>query len=1244
MQWPGTLRSLMQRKEKKGHVHTNNCWVGMLFYRTEPLSGISGPDAFDYIGSHYVLFSFISSDERGHEMPSYCPCVFISAILSLSFIFVALLTFLPLMEPRPVQDTVRVAIPDLEFATTDRIHYTRRLYGKERMAAINSGLGKGYGQLISMGDLRFKQILSREELSTHVRAAWIRLRFQAPWFAYRCKTLNGFEPNSFYFEYKKSSKADVAEAWADESIFWRTESLSHQEWELEMKKIRWEPGSGHVAVEMHIAKGKEPNQWFFMYTFPHQTADARGACGALDTFLKNLQEELEGRAESYHNLPWGEEISRLTPTAALMVPDVGASDLPAPSQKPASTQFQRIPLQECQVAGSDEIYQLVCLSVEETKAVLTNCKRYKASLTAVINSILVLAEIETVLQLAADASPDEYAKIIESFKTSDVFTVAVNIADMHSYVYPKYAKALGGCGTGGCINVAFPTHHNMDHIRRCISVGIDGQITRNFSGSGFWDGVVPDTQKGLVSGGRQPPHAFHVLDQLNEKMAPQIKNFHLLTQSVVASSLGSVERVGLFQPFAPANAEKYPNSLFYIEDWIFGMCATNLPARVGHTWEYNGRLYMNLQGSSKWQTEKSFRLFAESIRARLDQIMSITFELEGEEEDQPHTRVPWRIIFEGEIRTREGKSSSANLWLQLTQNLPSYPTHSLESCNTMLHSEQRLSMINKRSYSLYIRDTYYAGLLKPLVSTLNTPIHDMDQNTPTIAAELRPEQIDQILDNLPRPSYHLASLDASADVDLSSSSPLPQRVHWAMERLKKLFSELEPEQLVFVLPKMRKLMERAKQNKGLDFPEFDQFLRYSGLGRLLIVKEKKGKIPVVRYLPCISDFPPSELNGPAPPEWLAMFVHSDVPSVCIEDYNACCNICLEDFEEPPLALEFQVDANDDDGIQASTKPLRQLICGHVLHEECLPMFQSDDYDETFECPACRAEVWTSLSFSLLSAEIPRNAAHNSISSDRQETYDDYYDTLPPWEKIHRKLLDWVTSLPISELDVALNSTAHGRMVNDIALHIWTSWTYKRYIYSRMTDSPGGVVDCLCVDSRMAWMISNSISRGEHRDAGRMLRESWDTFGLEDAPRLLVVLAKHFSDQRHWVVHKFSLPDGALTTYDFFPEPDAFPASRTTKLWWSAFRLAWPDAAICPIPGMPKPKLVRVRQPMQLAVDESVAAAGVWRNILMGLPAEQNPDLEHLRDAICTEVDSFRQTYTSWANHLSMFFGDLYGKI
>ncbi|KAF5338159.1 hypothetical protein D9758_014708 [Tetrapyrgos nigripes] len=518
-------------------------------------------------------------------------------------------------------DQARSSIPDLEFATTDGIHYTRRLHGKERLSGVTTDYGEGLGQQMGLADVRLKQVLSREELAAHIKAAWIHLRFSAPWIAYRCKSLNSSEPNSFYFEYKKSSKPDEAEAWADETIVWRTESLSFREWEPMIKQNHWKTGSGHFGVEMHIAKGQEPNQWFFMPSCPHSTTDGKGLFSITDRFLRNFQEELQGGVLLYRNLPWGEEISRLVPNAALIVPNVGANDMLAAPQKPAEpVQFQRFLRKEREVAGPDEISHSIRLSPEQTKAVMVNCKKYRASLTAVVNSILVLAEIETSLQLAADASPDEYARIIESFRTSDVFTLGVNIADMRSHVYPKHAKALGGVTTGGSVNISFPTHHTMNHVRRCVQVGPDGKMTRNLSGHGFWDGLVPETQNGLKVGGRQPPHAYHVAAQMAEAVCPQIKRNPVSNQCVMASSLGSVERLGIFTPFSPLYVSEYPNSLFQIHDWIFGISSTNCPAMVAHTWEYNGRLMIHLQGSSRWQTEKSFKAYAEAVRARAEQI------------------------------------------------------------------------------------------------------------------------------------------------------------------------------------------------------------------------------------------------------------------------------------------------------------------------------------------------------------------------------------------------------------------------------------------------------------------------------------------------------------------------------------------------------------------------------------------------------------------------------------------------
>ncbi|RDX55166.1 hypothetical protein OH76DRAFT_872077 [Lentinus brumalis] len=229
--------------------------------------------------------------------------------------------------------------------------------------------------------------------------------------------------------------------------------------------------------------------------------------------------------------------------------------------------------------------------------------------------------------------------------------------------------------------------------------------------------------------------------------------------------------------------------------------------------------------------------------------------------------------------------------------------------------------------------------------------------------------------------------------------------------------------------------------------------------------------------------------------------------------------------------------------------------------------------------------------------------------------------LPPWQRIHQRLLSWAIVWPMTELDNAVNSCARGMQVDEIALSIWSTQTYKRYVRAKMTDSPPGRVDRLFVPPNMADAISTAVYNGRHGDACGMLRDLWAPFGLEGIPRLLIVLAKHRNDDNHWVVHRFSLPDGSLTTYDTYPErclPDGRPLG-----WWFAIRIAWPDA-IYPSPDHLMQKMVRLHRPMQLPIENSVAAAGIWRNLLMGSRAERSLDLERLRDLISTEVKNLRQ--------------------
>ncbi|THH09805.1 hypothetical protein EW145_g1763 [Phellinidium pouzarii] len=239
---------------------------------------------------------------------------------------------------------------------------------------------------------------------------------------------------------------------------------------------------------------------------------------------------------------------------------------------------------------------------------------------------------------------------------------------------------------------------------------------------------------------------------------------------------------------------------------------------------------------------------------------------------------------------------------------------------------------------------------------------------------------------------------------------------------------------------------------------------------------------------------------------------------------------------------------------------------------------------------------------------------------QQSEYHEHPPT-PPWQRIHQRLLNWAIVWPMTELDSALNSTLRGNQVDEVSLSIWSTQMYKRYVRQQLTEVPPGRVDRLFVPPNMADAINNAVFHGRHGDACGMLRDLWTPFGLEGMPRIIVVLCKHRSDPNHWVAHKFSLPDGTLTTYDTYPEkclPDGRPLG-----WWFAIRIAWPGA-MYPSPDHLMQKMVRLHRPMQLDIDNSVAAAGIWRNLLMGSRAERPVDLERLRDLINTEVKNLRQ--------------------
>lgn len=127
---------------------------------------------------------------------------------------------------------------------------------------------------------------------------------------------------------------------------------------------------------------------------------------------------------------------------------------------------------------------------------------------------------------------------------------------------------------------------------------------------------------------------------------------------------------------------------------------------------------------------------------------------------------------------------------------------------------------------------------------------------------------------------------------------------------------------------------------------------------------------------------------------------------------------------------------------------------------------------------------------------------------------------PPWQLVHQKLLDWTIIWSTAELDRALESTERGRQVDECALTIWTMQCYKRYVRVRMTDHPPQKVDRLFVPPNVADAINSAVYNGRHADATLLLKNLWTPYGLDESPRLILVLARHRRDNNHWVVHRY----------------------------------------------------------------------------------------------------------------------------
>ncbi|KAF5368045.1 hypothetical protein D9758_004505 [Tetrapyrgos nigripes] len=179
----------------------------------------------------------------------------------------------------------------------DRTQFIRRIRGRERSSACArcvelrhshwsiltrphtcSQYCEGNMHMTGNAHLVFKDPISRQEIYGHARAAWMKLRFHAPWVAFRCASIeNDSESNEFLLSYDiigrngkfTSNGLKTLEAWADQTIVMRDERFTFSEWEMEMKNVFWLPADGRFGAEIHIGRGADDREWFATLVFLH---------------------------------------------------------------------------------------------------------------------------------------------------------------------------------------------------------------------------------------------------------------------------------------------------------------------------------------------------------------------------------------------------------------------------------------------------------------------------------------------------------------------------------------------------------------------------------------------------------------------------------------------------------------------------------------------------------------------------------------------------------------------------------------------------------------------------------------------------------------------------------------------------------------------------------------------------------------------------------------------------------------
>ncbi|OCF35676.1 hypothetical protein I316_02731 [Kwoniella heveanensis BCC8398] len=227
----------------------------------------------------------------------------------------------------------------------------------------------------------------------------------------------------------------------------------------------------------------------------------------------------------------------------------------------------------------------------------------------------------------------------------------------------------------------------------------------------------------------------------------------------------------------------------------------------------------------------------------------------------------------------------------------------------------------------------------------------------------------------------------------------------------------------------------------------------------------------------------------------------------------------------------------------------------------------------------------------------------------------------PWDMLTQRLYSWALIAEEKSFVRALEEVSLGRQVEEFPLSIFMMMTYKRLIRRNLSDNPPVPCDKLLVPPNLASAVNIAVHRRRYHEAKEILLELWDSLGSKEPPRVIISLAPLGNDPDQWAAHRYDTVTKHLTTYRVSHLDDIQTDGRSFW-WWEAIGQAWPQLQIPDMDTLEysgKQRIVNERRPPEHRHDNSLYAANVARNLLLGYRPERPQDLTKLRELVWAEV-------------------------